>query len=183
TMPIRFRCAYCNQLMGIARRKAGTVVHCPKCKGQVIVPTPENAPPAEDENPFALGPTNAAAAQHGPRPGGVPAGPGAAGAVFERSDFENLFQPVPQSPQAASPQAAQPAPAGAAPASGAVREPAPSTVAAPSNLEFERVFPKPTSRRLELTPTMLALAGGLIVILMGLAFFVGLLMGRTMVGG
>ena len=28
-MPIRFRCAYCNQLMGIARRKAGTVVRCP----------------------------------------------------------------------------------------------------------------------------------------------------------
>ena len=25
-MPIRFRCAYCNQLMAIARRKAGTVV-------------------------------------------------------------------------------------------------------------------------------------------------------------
>src|SRR5947209_460375 len=30
SMPIRFRCAYCNQLMGIARRKAGTVVRCPK---------------------------------------------------------------------------------------------------------------------------------------------------------
>jgi pyruvate dehydrogenase E2 component (dihydrolipoamide acetyltransferase) len=37
-MPIRFRCAYCNQLMGIARRKAGTVVRCPKCAGEVIVP-------------------------------------------------------------------------------------------------------------------------------------------------
>src|SRR5207253_599174 len=40
-MPIRFRCAYCNQLMGIARRKAGTVVRCPKCAGQVVVPHPE----------------------------------------------------------------------------------------------------------------------------------------------
>ena len=30
-MPIRFRCAYCNQLMGIARRKAGTVIRCPNC--------------------------------------------------------------------------------------------------------------------------------------------------------
>src|SRR5207248_11693560 len=37
-MPIRFRCAYCNQLMGIARRKAGTIVRCPKCAGEVIVP-------------------------------------------------------------------------------------------------------------------------------------------------
>ena len=39
-MPIRFRCAYCDQLMGISRRKAGTVVNCPKCKGQVEVPRP-----------------------------------------------------------------------------------------------------------------------------------------------
>jgi DNA-directed RNA polymerase subunit RPC12/RpoP len=37
-MPIRFRCAYCNQLLGISRRKAGTVVRCPTCAGQVVVP-------------------------------------------------------------------------------------------------------------------------------------------------
>src|SRR5262249_15338195 len=42
-MPIRFRCAYCNQLMGIARRKAGTVVRCPTCSGQVVVPSLEEA--------------------------------------------------------------------------------------------------------------------------------------------
>jgi DNA-directed RNA polymerase subunit RPC12/RpoP len=42
-MPIRFRCAYCNQLMGIARRKAGSVVRCPTCAGQVIVPVPANS--------------------------------------------------------------------------------------------------------------------------------------------
>jgi hypothetical protein len=40
-MPIRFRCAYCNQLMGIATRKAGTVITCPKCAGQVVVPKPD----------------------------------------------------------------------------------------------------------------------------------------------
>jgi DNA-directed RNA polymerase subunit RPC12/RpoP len=40
-MPIRFRCAYCNQLMGISRRKAGSVVRCPKCAGDIIVPTPD----------------------------------------------------------------------------------------------------------------------------------------------
>jgi DNA-directed RNA polymerase subunit RPC12/RpoP len=43
-MPIRFRCAYCNQLMGIAHRKVGSVVRCPKCSGQVIVPHVEQAP-------------------------------------------------------------------------------------------------------------------------------------------
>src|SRR5262245_60470883 len=47
-MPIKFRCAYCNQLMGIARRKAGTVVNCPTCNGQVVVPTPPpQVPPPE----------------------------------------------------------------------------------------------------------------------------------------
>jgi hypothetical protein len=44
-MPIRFRCAYCNQLMGIATRKSGTVVRCPRCAGEVIVPAlPETQP-------------------------------------------------------------------------------------------------------------------------------------------
>ena len=42
-MPIRFRCAYCNQLMGIGRRKAGTVVRCPRCAGEVIVPATPHA--------------------------------------------------------------------------------------------------------------------------------------------
>jgi DNA-directed RNA polymerase subunit RPC12/RpoP len=45
-MPIRFRCVYCNQLLGIARRKAGTVVNCPHCGERLIVPTPE----ADDES-------------------------------------------------------------------------------------------------------------------------------------
>lgn len=40
-MPIRFRCAYCSQLMAIGRRKAGMVVRCPKCAGEIIVPPPE----------------------------------------------------------------------------------------------------------------------------------------------
>ena len=52
-MPIRFRCAYCNQLMGIAKRKAGTVVRCPSCAGQVLVPNPDDeSPSAEVEAPL-----------------------------------------------------------------------------------------------------------------------------------
>src|SRR5256714_8815879 len=65
-MPIRFRCAYCNQLMGLARRKAGTVVRCPTCSGQVVVPDPGTA------------------AEAGPSPG--PGNP-----LFEGSDFDQLF--------------------------------------------------------------------------------------------
>src|SRR5262249_12451157 len=63
-MPIRFRCAYCNHLFGIARRKAGTVVRCPTCAGQVVVPSVE-------------------AGGGRPEPGNAP--------LFERSDFDDLF--------------------------------------------------------------------------------------------
>ena len=48
-MPIRFRCAYCNQLMGIARRKAGSIVRCPKCSGQVVVPDPAEGDVDDEE--------------------------------------------------------------------------------------------------------------------------------------
>lgn len=66
TMPIRFRCAYCNQLLGISRRKAGTVVRCPTCAGQVIVPTADaEAPPTTPDSSNPL--------------------------VFERNDFEELL--------------------------------------------------------------------------------------------
>lgn len=51
-MPIRFRCQHCNQLLGIARRKAGCEVECPRCKKSITVPTDDGAegpqrPPAE----------------------------------------------------------------------------------------------------------------------------------------
>jgi hypothetical protein len=87
-MPIKFRCAYCNQLLGIARRKAGTVVRCPTCAGQVVVPTPEGEE-------------------------AVPAGP--KGGLFERSDFDNLFEPLEPAPlpQVAG-AASKPAPTGQA---------------------------------------------------------------------
>jgi hypothetical protein len=68
SMPIRFRCAYCNQLLGIARRKAGTVVRCPTCAGQVVVPSidsDETEAPGVSEEPL----------------------------VFERSDFDDLLNP------------------------------------------------------------------------------------------
>jgi hypothetical protein len=81
-MPIRFRCAYCNQLMGIARRKAGTVVSCPTCHGQVVVPSPE----APAQQPVQV-----------PAPAPQPASrAGAAGNVFEQKDFDPaLFNPSP----------------------------------------------------------------------------------------
>ena len=66
-MPIRFRCSYCNQLLGISRRKSGSSVRCPTCAGQVLVPDHDEAatvPGHEDPNPF----------------------------VFDRNDFDGLLQ-------------------------------------------------------------------------------------------
>jgi hypothetical protein len=69
-MPIRFRCAYCNQLLGIARRKAGTVVRCPGCSGQVVVPSLEEAGLAEKPAPK----------------------PGAAASPFEGNDIDKMLE-------------------------------------------------------------------------------------------
>jgi hypothetical protein len=53
-MAIRFYCPFCDQLLGIAQRKAGAVVECPSCHGKVGVPS-EDAPNVELVPPGALG--------------------------------------------------------------------------------------------------------------------------------
>ncbi len=82
-MPIRFRCAYCNQLLGIARRKAGKVVRCPNCAGQVVVPDIE-----EDRDPDEAPVLQQQAAPPAPPP------PPAPEQLFERSDFDEILKPV-----------------------------------------------------------------------------------------
>jgi phage FluMu protein Com len=78
-MPIRFRCRYCNQLMGISRRKAGEKVHCPTCHAEVLVPPPDGEEHTEAPPPQPAGEV------HAP--------------LFERSDFEAFLQnPVNESP-------------------------------------------------------------------------------------
>src|SRR5207302_2631857 len=97
-MPIRFRCAYCNQLMGIARRKAGTVVRCPNCAGQVVVPRPEGghleepgeAKPAHPEQPPFFEQNDFDEALSAAAPGARPARPS--------GDPESLSHPIPAPP-------------------------------------------------------------------------------------
>ncbi len=146
-MPIRFRCAYCNQLMGIAKRKAGSVVRCPKCAGQVIVPHP--GPGAA-----APGPANG--------PQGPP--PAAGPALFERSDFGQLFQPGPPAP----PPPVNP---------GAFPQPVPAVPEGVYDVE-PLGSPEALGPGLFLTPTKLTVVSVAIVILLGLAFFLGFLLGR-----
>jgi phage FluMu protein Com len=68
-MPIRFRCVYCDKLLGIARRKAGAVVNCPQCQQPLIVPTPE--------------------------PEEATASPGEPNKLFERDDLADMLDPNP----------------------------------------------------------------------------------------
>ncbi len=40
---LKIRCYRCNQLLAVAPTKAGTVVACPKCKADLLIPRPEPA--------------------------------------------------------------------------------------------------------------------------------------------
>jgi DNA-directed RNA polymerase subunit RPC12/RpoP len=72
-MAIRFRCAYCSQLMGISHRKVGAVVRCPRCSGQVVVPA-------------------TSVSDHGSRSSSKPTTPMPQRGVFDRKDFGDIFQ-------------------------------------------------------------------------------------------
>jgi hypothetical protein len=163
-MPIRFRCAYCNQLMGIARRKAGTVVRCPTCGGQVVVPTPE--PPIQP-------------VQLPPAPGNGPPPPPN---LFEQQDFDvGMFNPSP----VAAP-GPVPSPALELPPQATVPTPAPlpaagSAFASSSGFNVNPiVLTPPRSQGVVLTQARLLLLAGGIVVLMALAFAAGFLCAKVL---
>src|SRR5689334_10838521 len=78
-MPIQFRCGACQQLLGIARRKAGKVVDCPTCGTRTLVPL---------DDPLETGAT-------------VPVPPPLppiqrqikGGSIFDKVDVDKLLQP------------------------------------------------------------------------------------------
>jgi len=162
-MPIRFRCVYCDKLLGIARRKAGAVVNCPQCGQPLIVPTPEPEPEA-----------TAAAS----KPAAPPSGPGK---LFEQDDFDVLLEgdatfrspdPPPVPKRAKTPPPVKPLP----PRPFLVESnlPAPDTQAtAPRRGE--------RSAGLVLSSGKLILALVAVLILMGLAFGGGVIVGRMLI--
>jgi hypothetical protein len=182
-MPIRFRCAYCNQLLGIARRKAGTVVRCPTCAGQVVVPAADAAAEAEPDEP---------------RPSGDQP-------VFERSDFDDLFNnPKPATEAAAPPTAGAPAPrkqgsgGGAGTAAPPAQAPAPDEAwgtHADPDVEVEPLgLPAPRGgpsgfqppyrpQGIVLSPTKATILTVVVVVGLAVAFAAGLLVGRFLLAG
>jgi hypothetical protein len=159
-MPIRFRCAYCNQLLGIARRKAGTVVRCPSCSGQVVVPSLEEAGLGKDKDKPA----------HGP---------------FEGNEIDKMLEgtageqpsviqpgvgPVLASQYAGAP----PGPAKPA-AGGAAGKPAPQPATAP--MPVQPPAPAPAGPGILLSPTKATLLSVGVVVALAVAFGSGLLVG------
>ncbi len=76
-MPIKFRCPSCQQMLGIASRKAGKVVSCPRCSYPATVPP--DAPEQDDE-------TAALVEELAPPPAAKAKKP-----IFERRDFERVI--------------------------------------------------------------------------------------------
>jgi len=166
-MPIRFRCVYCDKLLGIAKRKAGAVVNCPQCGQPLIVPTPE---------PEAT----AAASQ----PASPPPNPGK---LFEQDDFDVLLErdatfrspdppPPPKRAKAPTPPVVNPLP----PRPFAVERNLP---AAPES--YPEASPRPPARsgKLVLSGGMLVLTLIAVLVLMGLAFGGGILVGKMLTSG
>lgn len=45
---LKVRCYRCNQLLAVAPTKAGTVVACPKCKADLLIPRPDTRQPSDE---------------------------------------------------------------------------------------------------------------------------------------
>src|SRR5262249_40695600 len=107
------RCDQCGQLLGIARRKAGSMIRCPTCQNDLKVPQAEDVPV--------------------PAPGALPAAapPPVPPALFERDDFEDLLQGGLSAEPRARGSAARPA----SPPAPARPQPLPPPLAAPAPRE------------------------------------------------
>jgi hypothetical protein len=158
-MPIRFRCVYCNQLLGISRRKAGTVVRCTTCGGQLIVPDPNDPVTTE---PAGTRDHEAVAAP--------PPAKAEAGSLLEQSDFDAILEPQ-----------------GAAPPSAAVasRPATPSAVKSRRSAAVQASASAPPtladgSPALVLSRQWVTIGSVLLVLCLGLSFACGLLLGLSL---
>ena len=156
-VPIRFRCTNCNQLMGIARRKAGSVVHCPACQKEIAVPIDaDDDPPTPESAPMP-------APIVSPRAG-----------LFDRDDFDALLA------GGASMDGARPAPPAGRPLAAHPPHPAVLAVAKGGNFSFEPagVTLAPMQGGIFVSPGWATMLTVVFLLLLALAFALGLLVGR-----
>ena len=169
-MPIRFRCVYCEKLLGIARRKAGSVVNCPHCNEKLIVPTPEGGDETEAPQDDVPG------TEEEPKLGAQ---------LFERSDFEELLSPEPtfrSGDDEAPPAPSRPNP-GSVPPQMPQPQSRPPQPAPPQPMPPRPVAPGPppeTRPGVFIPSGKVTLLSVLAVVALALAFGGGLLVGRMM---
>lgn len=159
-MPIQFRCTYCNQLLGIATRKAGAVVNCPTCNARVIVPRTSEPVKAGEAGTKKTAPVKSSS-------------------LLERQDFDALLKAEPVAVPA------PPASTAAVPASDPGEGTAALAAAPPSSsgvvdVDVEPVAALPvTGTVLVLSPARATLLAIVIIVLLALAFLAGLFVGRS----
>src|SRR5262249_28937498 len=173
-MPIRFRCEYCDQLLGIARRKAGTLVCCPNCQRDVQVPADPASPlPVAD-----------------PLPAAAPVG------LFDRDDSDVLLQ-------GGAPAATESSRAPAANGRGLAPPPAPPPPPGPwgsigGRMGLDRWAPSPSNsggapaagasggypppNGVVLSPILATILTVVVILLVASAFGIGVLVGRSWAG-
>jgi hypothetical protein len=167
-------------LLGIARRKAGTVVKCPDCGSDLIVPTEVTAtiPARGGRRPAARGSstdpvprTPPALQKHAANGNGSAAKPPESLPLFERPDFESLLNPAVQKAAATLP----PAPLGpvAVPVQETPRQ-APTASTQKHADEEEPYDLEPIG--LVLSKATLTVMAVVVVVLIGLAFAAGYLL-------
>jgi hypothetical protein len=69
---LKFRCYQCNQLLASAPGKAGSIVSCPRCKADLVVPAPDSPAPGDPQS-SSVGKASAASTStlSPPRPAGL----------------------------------------------------------------------------------------------------------------
>lgn len=161
-MPIQFACDHCGGTLSIARRKAYSLVDCPKCGCKQVVP-------AESRRNGAAKPA-AVVAQGVTAPDRPAAGKDLP--LFERADFENLLDPAKNRlPEQAVKPKPDPVP---------VVKPAPE---ADPNRELHELATgvelMDRGGRVSLHRNHLILAAVLVLVLIGLAFTLGFIVARV----
>jgi hypothetical protein len=190
-MPIRFRCPHCHQLLGIARRKSGSMVHCPTCNANVLVPDtdePSDEPeiPSPPVAPVPVPAPVAAPEAHVPASPPPPSAPGPG--LFDRDDFDALLKFSVSGPveprKSASGSVHTPVPATRNPAPEARPAPAPPPPPAGHVDPLQALRPLPRERApapvngILLTPTRATVLTVVVILLVAIAFGAGLIVGR-----
>jgi hypothetical protein len=180
-MPIRFRCVYCSKLLGIGRRKAGSVVNCPACQKQLLVPNSE--PVGVTENSISVGANgdphqesaNDEARQDTPPPP-MSKKPMSGPQLFERSDFEILLEakPTDKPPEKVKKKRNKDAP-----------PPLPSPLERPleNPLDFSQQIPRKEPVGIFISANRATWLSILAIVAITLAFGAGLIIGRFLKPG